>query len=227
MPRHLASCSERITGACWATQRARKPFPGVASERFLLWLGALVLPVVAGCSYLKSDEQLLRDEFKIPRTVVLDSISVFPQEAGWFGREGLTIDAAFRFSRSQFETYRQRAERDGRWKPMPPSREFLMKMLGIRSHVEAVARSYALLGKPAPPLGSVYNRTEDQLYDELTGRLPLDVQHGLYQCRTAGNDIMHALKVPCTALKGDLNDYMFAVLDLDGRVLRIRVHANY
>jgi hypothetical protein len=197
------------------------------SARPLFGRGVIVLLALAACSYLKSDEQLLRDEFKIPRTVVLDSMSVSPQEAGWFGREGLTIDAAFRFSDAQFEAYRRRAELNDQWKPMPPSWEFLMRMLGIRSHVEAVAKSYALQGKPTPPRGSVYNRTEDQLYDELTSRLPLDVEQGLYQCRTAGDDIMHSLKVPCSARNGDLNDYMFAVLDFDSRVLRIRVHANY
>ena len=102
-----------------------------------------------------------------------------------------------------------------------------MRMLGIRSSVEARARSYAAQGEPAPPAGSIYNPTEEQLYDRLTGNLPLDVQHGLYQCRTAGNDIMHSVKVPCSAVKGDLNDYMLAVLDFHGRVLRIRVQAKY
>jgi hypothetical protein len=216
-----------MTAAARRVSPPRGRFHVLGRRRFSLWFAVMVLPVLAACSYFKSDEQLLRDEFGISRTAVLDSMNVSPKEAGWFGREGLTIDAVFRFASSEFETYRQRAEQDDRWEPMPPSREFLTRMLGIRSHIEAVQRSYALQGKPAPPLGSVYNRTEDQLYEELTSRLPLDVEHGLYQCRTAGTDIMHAFKVPCTAPKGDLNDYMFAVLDFDRKALRIRVHANY
>jgi hypothetical protein len=183
--------------------------------------------VLVACSYLKSDEQVLRDEFRIPPEVVLDSMSVSPEEAGWFGREGLTIDAMFRFSPEQFQEYRRRAERDDRWKRMPPSREFLMRMLGIRSHTEALARSYAAQGESLPPAGSIYNPTEEQLYDRQASCLPLDVEYGLYQCKTAGNDIMHSFKVPCSSVKGDLNDYMLAVLDFDGKVLRIRVQTKY
>ncbi len=222
-----ASSFEYWTAACDSASPTRGRSRRAALGRFLVRLGLVGLYALAACSYLKSDEELLREEFRIPRGAALDSMSVYPKEAGWFGREGLTIDAVFRFSPEQFETYRRRAEQDDRWKPMPPSRGFLMKMLGIRSHIEGVARSYALQGKPVPPAGSVYNPTEEQLYDRLTARLPLDVEHGLYQCRTAGNDIMHLPKIPCSSVEGDLNDYMFAVLDFDKKLLRIKVHASY
>lgn len=79
-----------------------------------------------------------------------------------------------------------------------------------------------------PPLGSVYNPTEDQLSERWVPRLPLDVNNGLYQCKTAGDNVLHSWrKSPCSEKCGDLNDFIFAVLDIDNKVLRVKVHTRY
>lgn len=95
------------------------------------------------------------------------------------------------------------------------TRELVIKMTGIRFYIEALHNSSKIFGDPLPPPGSAYNPTEEQLYERWVKRLPLDVKKGLYQCKTAGNDIMHSYKTPCSSKPGDLNDFMFAVLDFE------------
>jgi len=58
-------------------------------------------------------------------------------------------------------------------------------------------------------------------------KLPLDARDGVWACRTAGDDLMHARKSDCLDRPGDLNDFMFAVLDTDRRTLRVAVHTAY
>lgn len=88
-------------------------------------------------------------------------------------------------------------------------------MTGIRFYIEALHNSSKIFGDPLPPPSSAYNPTEEQLYERWVKRLPLDVKKGLYQCKTAGNDIMHSYKTPCSSKHGDLIDFMFAVLDFE------------
>jgi hypothetical protein len=181
---------------------------------------------VAAC-ILKSDEAVLRDEFGLSSGVTLAEMDVSPKQSGWFGREGLTINARFIFSDKQFADYLKAAEQNPLWKPMPPQKAFLMKMLGVRRHAEGVKLSYQMTGRDLPPEGSIYNPTEDQLYDRQVKRLPLHVSRGLYQCKTAGDNLMHNRKVPCDSKEGDLNDFMFAVLDPEKKELLIRVRTSY
>lgn len=185
-----------------------------------------VVVLITGCH--ESDEQILRREFGLPSTVKLMAIKSYPEKPGFFGREGLDITASFQFEPAEFEKFLKNVKRDQTWKPMPPDREFLIKMTGIRAHMKGLEKWAEVTGKPVPPLGSVYNPTEDQLYDGWVKRLPLDVKNGLYQCKTAGDNLLHSYsKVPCSEKSGDLNDFMFAVLDTKERVLRVKVHTRY
>ncbi len=181
---------------------------------------------VASCT-LPSDEEVLRRTFDIPSDVKLSEMDVSPKEAGWFGREGLTIDARFQFTDKQFTEYSRNVETDPLWKPLPPSKAFLMRMLGVRRSVEGLKRSYEMRGEELPKEGSVYNPTAEQLYERGVKRLPLDVTDGWYQCKTAGDNLMYSRKRPCDAKEGDLNDYMLAVLDVEKKQLRIRAQTKY
>lgn len=192
------------------------------------WICLIAFTIIGvSACMLQSDEEVLRKEFGLTSGVKLAEMDVSPKQSGWFGREGLTIHARFIFSDNQFADYLKAAEQNPQWKPMPPSKSFLMKMLGIRRHMKGVKLSYEMSGKELPPEGSIYNPTEDQIYDRQVKRLPLNVSRGLYQCKTAGDNLMHNKKVPCDSKEGDLNDFMFAVLDLENKELHIRVHTSY
>jgi hypothetical protein len=196
------------------------------NKNWIMGIMAIVTIIVTSCG-LPSDEQVLRSEFGIPKTVKLAEIDVSPKEYGWFGREGLNITARFQFSDDQFADYLKNAQKDASWKPMPPSKEFLTKMLGLRRYTETLRRSHEMTGKELPPKGSIYNPTEDQLYDKNIKQLPLNVTSGIYNCKTAGDDLMYSKKSPCESKEGDLNDYMFAVLDLETKELLVRVRTSY
>lgn len=171
-----------------------------------------------------SDEQVLRQEFELPAKAQLVMIESYPKS---LVREGLKIDAIFEFSSSDFDAYREKVEQDSHWKPLPLSRSFLMKITGVRRKVESLKRSYELRGEPIPEPGSIYNPTEEQLLGQWKENLPLDVKNGFYRCLTAGDNIMYASKVSCSQKPGDLNDFMLAVLDLDNKTLRVKVHTAY
>jgi hypothetical protein len=51
--------------------------------------------------------------------------------------------------------------------------------------------------------------------------------NGNYQCRSAGDNIMHKRKQIYTSLDHELIDYMFAILDFDEQSLKIKVSADY
>ncbi len=185
----------------------------------------IFLPLLsAGC--VQSDKQFLRPEFSLPSSVKLVSFNSSP-DMRLLPREGLSITATFKFTPTEFAIYREKAKRDDRWKPLPVSREFVIKITGIRSIIKSVNNSYKIRGEAIPTLGSIYNPTEEQAYEEWVKRLPLDVQNGLYQCQTSGSDIMHDPKVPCSLKSGDLRDFMFAVLDFEHQTLRVRVNTLY
>lgn len=57
--------------------------------------------------------------------------------------------------------------------------------------------------------------------------LPPLPRAGLYQIRTAGDNIMGAPKRIISPLRDDVNDFMLAVLDPAERTLTIRVSSNY
>lgn len=185
----------------------------------------LVSGLLGGC--MKFDEQVLRDEFDLPASVRLVAIDSRPKTPGWFGREGLQIWATFEFQSADFDAYRAKVERDSRWKPLPLTRSFIVKITGVRRTVESRQRAYELRGETIPEPGSIYNPTEHQLLEEWMKNLPLDIKHGFYRCLTAGNNLLYASKVSCFEKPGDLNDFMLAVLDLDHKIIRVRVHTAY
>ena len=177
---------------------------------------------LSGCT--PSDEQILRQEFDLPTRTKLVMIESYPKS---LVREGLKIDATFEFSSSDFDTYRNNVERDSRWQPLPLSRDFLVKITGVRQAIEYRQRRAERQGEPLPEAGSIYNPTEDQLLEQWKENLPLDVKHGFYHCLTAGDNIMLEKKVPCSEKPGDLNDFMLGILDLDNKTLRVKVHTSY
>jgi hypothetical protein len=75
--------------------------------------------------------------------------------------------------------------------------------------------------RPLPPPASLLARLPAGL------NLRLDAAHGIWACRTAGDDLMRARKRDCLARTGRLNDAMFALLDFDRRSLRVRVKTDY
>jgi hypothetical protein len=179
-----------------------------------------------GCS-IQSDEQILRKEFNIPASAKTILFTSSPEKGGWFGREGLRIDATFQFNDTDFQGYKGEAEKSGAWQPLPIPKYFLMKMGGIKAGKEMRLRTHRAIGEPIPKEGTVYNPTEEQLYEKFVSQLFLDAKNGLYQCRAAGNDIMHEQKVIYKSLEKELNDFMFAVLDTDKKILKIKVSTNY
>jgi|OpeIllAssembly_1097287.scaffolds.fasta_scaffold18077_2 hypothetical protein len=73
------------------------------------------------------------------------------------------------------------------------------------------------LPPPAPLLRRLPRGTE----------IPLDATNGVWACRTAGDDVLHARKSDCLDREGPLSDCLFAILDFDRRTLRIRVKTAY
>ncbi|MFC1760581.1 hypothetical protein ACFL6U_00700 [Planctomycetota bacterium] len=177
----------------------------------ILVLTLVVVLCLLGCGVQKkSDEQVLRKEFCVPESAELLTLKAFPEKSDHFGREGLKIDAVFKFKLDDFNTYRMQAEKSGSWQQPPVPKNFLMKMGGLK-----FKRQY------------FKELTEEQLYERFITKLPLDVKNGLYQCRSAGDNIMHKRKKIHTSLDHELIDYMFAILDFDEQALRIKVSADY
>ncbi len=195
-------------------------------------MSVVVLPVavnISGCvpsdeEFLRFDEKVLRKEFDLPAAAKLVMIESNPKE---IIREALRIEATFEFDSTDFDAYLAQTEKDHQWQLLPPSDSLLMKIFAIRRHIEWKKLSYERRGEPLPEPGSSDNPTAEQLLARNRKNLPLDVNRGLYRCLTAGNNIMKEKKVPCSEKAGDLNDYIFAVLDLDNKVLRIKVRTYY
>ena len=187
---------------------------------------ALFLTLYA-CS-VPTDESLLRKEFNIPETAVLLSYKASPETSGWFGREGLKIDIVFQFNETDFANYITEAEKSGSWRALPISQSFLMKIGSIARHKQGLIKSYELTGKKLPKEGSIYNPTEQKLYENFIKTLPLDVKYGFYQCRTAGDNILFNTKtIVQEDLTTDLNDFMLAILNTDNKTLSIKVSTTY
>ncbi|MEO0185976.1 MAG: hypothetical protein ABIL20_09285, partial [candidate division WOR-3 bacterium] len=90
-----------------------------------------------------------------------------------------------------------------------------------------IIKSYKNSGKELPEEGSVYNPTIEQVYEDALKSLDLPDTKGFYQCRTAGDDIMHKPKEIKMTLEKDLIDFMMAILDIEKRQLIIRVRTKY
>jgi hypothetical protein len=178
-----------------------------------------------GCA--KSDESVLRDEFEIPARATLVWIRATPEAPGWFGREGLEIEAEFAFKSDEFESYREAAQGHPGWLPVPISDDDLIKMTGLRSYLSALEHSNKVVAETVPTAVARPVPSEEELLERWSERLPIDVESGLWSCRTAGDNIMYAKRVPCSAKPADLNDFMLAVLDFDTHKLRVHVHTSY
>ncbi len=175
----------------------------------------------------ESDEAILRREFLIPATVKTIYYSVYPEKPGFFGREGLKIDIAFQFDEQSFQKYFDAAKKSGNWLELPIPEDFLMKMLGIKSTKERIIKSYEASGKAIPEEGSIYNPTLRQLYESALKSLELPETKGLFQCRTAGDDIMHKKKEIKPSLDKDLIDFMLVIIDTEKKQLIIKVRTKY
>jgi hypothetical protein len=75
--------------------------------------------------------------------------------------------------------------------------------------------------RPLPPPAELLERLPKGL------KLPQGARNGVWACRTAGDDLMHARKSDCIGRAGVLKDAMFAVLDTDRRTLHVAVHTVY
>ena len=189
---------------------AARPCPlPVLAPALLLALGCATL---AGCSTRQSDELALRREFAVPWGASVVRYAASPAEPGWFGREGLKITMVFRLSPADAATFRSSALRSGRWRPLPIPVAELRHLAGIRT---------AITSRPdaAQHTGTLLERFQ--------ASLPPLPRAGLYQIRTAGDNIMGAPNRIISPLRNDVNDFMLAVLDPAERTLTIRVSSNY
>lgn len=202
----------------------------IGPSRTFLSLALLVAGFVCGCGRPLSDEAVLRRSLSIPAEVRLVGLQASPpaDQAGWFGREGLTIEATFGFDPAQFEAYRRQTADETRWRPLPVPRELLVKMLGVASRQQGLRtlnEQYQKQNRPElirPIPGA------DEILDSWQApRLPLDVQQGWYRCLTAGDNLLYAAKRECLDKPGDQNDFILAVLDAARRELRVTAHTNY
>ncbi len=191
-------------------------------------LGAAAAVFYVATFFFPSDEAILRAEFDVPRSAKVISCKTHPDGlAGWFGREGLEIDLVFQFNHQDYAAYLTRAKALGTWQPLPIPREFLLRMGAISTSRASTVRSYELRGDALPDEGSIYNPSEEQLLARLLDNLPPLPDAGLFQCRSAGTDIMHAPKTVHTQLQADLNDFMLGLLDHERRQLIIKVRTYY
>ncbi len=175
----------------------------------------------------ESDEAILRREFGVPPTAKTIHYSTNPEKPGFFGREGLKVDIAFQFDERDFENYLVSAKKSGKWMTLPIPKDFLLKMFGIESTKKGIIKSYQIRGEKLPEEGSIYNPTIEQLFEESLKELNLPETRGWYQCRTAGDDIMHKPKEIKLTLENDLIDFMLGILDTEKRQLIVRVRTKY
>lgn len=182
--------------------------------------------VTMGCSNQQSDESILRAEFKIPNEAALVSYKAHPVEDAWI-REGLKIDIVFQLSDQAYTAYVRRAKEEGQWQPLPIPNDFLSRLGAIETRKSRRTQAYQLKGKILPEEGSIYNPTKKQLLDRFIISLPKTSGVGLFQCRSAGDDILHARKTIHSRIDRDLNDFMLAILDHEQKQIVIQVSSNY
>lgn len=191
----------------------------------------IIIMVISSTTFFScssgSDESILREEFDVPDSAELTYFKASPEEAGWFGREGLKIDAYFQFNDEDFERYLSTANKSKEWLPLPIPKKFLIHIFSVKSSKENRIRYYKERNEPLPEEGSVYNPTEEQMLNERIKMLPLAGSNGIFTLKAAGNNIMHSAKKTYVFLDKDLNDFMLAILDFDQKKLFIKVSTNY
>jgi hypothetical protein len=206
------------------TQPVRHGQQRLLTPALLLAAGCATL---AGCSTRRSDELSLRREFAVPWGASVVRYAASPEEPGWFGREGLKITMVFRLSPAAAESFSRSALRSGQWRPLPIPAAELRHLAGIRTAIESRTRAAQLTGTPLEPSGSIHNPSAGQMLQRFQAMLPPMPRAGLFQIRTAGNNIMGAPKRIMSPLQNDVNDFMLAVLDPAEGTLTIRVSSNY
>jgi len=182
--------------------------------------------LLVSCS-LNSDEDSIRTEFKIPDSAEMVYFEVYPKESGWFGREGLKIDAYFQFNEEDFNQFVSNAKKSNEWLPLPIPKDFLMHMFSVQTARDSRIRYYEETNKPMPEEGSVYNPTEEQILEAGIKILPVTGPNGIFTLKAAGTDIMNEPKKIYTKIDKDLNDFMIGILDFDQKKLFVKVSTGY
>lgn len=192
-----------------------------------LLIAGFLATSLLGCDPRRSDESLIRAEFDLPPAAEAIEYTSSPPPGGWFGREGLKITLIYQLSPADYAGYAQRARDSGQWRSLPIPESFLRRMAAIDSAKRQRQASADLTGKPPAPEGSVYNPSEQQMLAQFSASLPQAPARGLYQVRTAGDDVMHAPKRIVTTPDTDLIDFMLIMLDDDRQRILVKVSTHY
>lgn len=182
--------------------------------------------LLVSCS-LNSDEDSIRNEFKIPDSTEMVYFEVYPKESGWFGREGLKINAYFQFNEEDFNQYVSNVKKSNEWLPLPIPKDFLMHMFSVKTAREYRIRYHKEKNESLPEEGSVYNPTKEQMLEAGVKSLPVTGPNGIFTLKAAGTDIMNEPKKTYTKLDKDLNDFMIGILDFDQKKLFVKVSTGY
>ncbi len=87
---------------------------------FLIYCScASCLMCCTGFDWKSQDTRQIRKQFHLPERAIFISLDSNPKEPGWFGREGLRIEALVQFSNEDFEHYAAGLENKEEWKPVP------------------------------------------------------------------------------------------------------------
>ena len=192
-----------------------------------LLIAGFLAASLLGCDPRGSDESLIRAEFDLPPAAEAIEYASSPPPGGWFGREGLKITLIYQLSPADYVGYAQRARDSGQWRALPIPESFLRRMAAIDSAKRQRQASADLTGKPPAPEGSVYNPSEQQMLAQFSASLPQAPARGLYQVRTAGDNVMHAPKRIVTTPDTDLIDFMLIMLDDDRQRVLVKVSTHY
>lgn len=213
---------------------------------FLLALPLLLLPVavlsmLSECASLAvctmvSGERLLRYEFGIPANVELTHLHS-PTGTSFFGREGLRIDATFRFTHDQLQRYlAEQEDMEIGWEPLPVPRDLLWHVGRIEGSVQREIErenrnNEQRLARGEEPWPSLYSEdyprpTEQDRFESFLSQLPPFPERGYYTCRSAGTNVLYAVKTTC--MEPDrVNDFILGLLDTTALELRIKVRTYY
>lgn len=187
----------------------------------------VVTLTLGGCSRRQSDEAAVRKEYDIPSAAKVVNYEGYPDNSGWGPREALRITISFQVDSADFAKYLNEVSDQDHWQPLPIPERFLVRMAAVETRKRWIAENYELLNEPLPPEGSVHNPTEKQILKEFVASLPAQPEKGLFQIRTAGDNIMYSEKSLYSTPNRDLNDFMLAMLDFENRRIIVRVSTNY
>jgi len=212
----------------------------------LLFLPVTLIPVgilaaLSECQTLMvcgfvSDERALRYEFSIPDEVELIELDS-PTGSSFGQREGLKIDATFRFTPGQFERYlSEQVLVENGWKMLPIPRDLLWHIGRIEEYAKRVYERERGIdetlvdqGEASPPptyVDADLRRIEAEHFEVFLQRIPPFPETGYYVCRTAGTNVLYAIKTSCDEPER-VNDFILASLDRATLELRIKVSAYY